>query len=172
MRHDHDCAQQQAAPEQCDIAVGAKLLEKEILLKNLNNGGGLGFVAGGKVIDKRTLRMIFAAKSGFLSTVLPLILALQPTELVVGTDSRAATAAEIVNVRATFTCLYVNLTVGSLLKWQAGSRQQRTGTRPRQHSRCSGRQGHSSTRRHTSTARTGAAAHSRAATPSAQHTQE
>jgi hypothetical protein len=59
-----------------------KLKVAESLLQNLNRGQGLGFVvggkpgsSGGKVLDKNTLRAIFAAMSGFMGTVLPLIVA-------------------------------------------------------------------------------------------------
>ena len=53
------------------------IVRVERLLVNLNKNQGLGFVVGGKVLDKRLLKTIFVTIGGFLSTVLPLILALQ-----------------------------------------------------------------------------------------------
>ena len=40
----------------------------ESLLRNLNKGQGLGFVINGRVLDKSSLRSIFAAVVGFLGT--------------------------------------------------------------------------------------------------------
>jgi len=75
------------ADSKCDIHVGAKLMACETLLDRLNDGGGLGFVAGGKVIDKKTLRQIFAEVIAFLVVAVPVILSLQPTVAVAGANA-------------------------------------------------------------------------------------
>jgi hypothetical protein len=80
---------------------------------------GLGFVAGGKVLDRGTLKTIFVAVSGALSTVLPVIYALKPgMDDVPSTLSCFPTLTEIALVQATFTnssCSYDNVTIGELL---------------------------------------------------------
>lgn len=88
-------------------------------LDRTNYKQGLGFVAGGKVLDRGTLKTIFVAVSGALSTVLPVIYALKPgMDDVPSTLSCFPTLTEIALVQATFTnssCSYDNVTIGELL---------------------------------------------------------
>ena len=67
----------------------------------------------------RTLKDIFVAMAGVLSTVLPVILALKPTPVVLGTNACAMSAQEIATIQSTMmgrnaSCLY-NMTLDSIL---------------------------------------------------------
>eukprot|EP01051_Picozoa_sp_SAG22_P007524 SAG22_NODE_533_length_9401_cov_5.643625_1_plen_466_part_00 len=88
-----------------------KLKVAESLLQNQNRGQGLGFVVGGKpgsadgkVVDKNTLKAIFAAMSGFLGTALPLIVAMASREnwiddeFAVGTPSACVLSAHQITI--------------------------------------------------------------------------
>jgi hypothetical protein len=106
-----------------DVATDAKLqiLERAIMLQN--QGAGIGFVVAGKVLDRTTLKTIFVAMSGFLSTVVPLILALRPKEFVIGTEACALSETQTASVQAAFvgfnaTCSYDNVTLGSVLRFK------------------------------------------------------
>jgi hypothetical protein len=92
-----------------------QILERGLLLTN--RGQGLGFVAGGRVLDLRTLQVVFAGVVSLLSTVLPILIAMRPA--IGGDEVCGVTANEIELVRATFTnrsCSYANVTIGSLLE--------------------------------------------------------
>eukprot|EP01051_Picozoa_sp_SAG22_P019102 SAG22_NODE_3420_length_1721_cov_1.151048_1_plen_306_part_10 len=54
-----------------------QLLKLETYLNNLNNREGLGFVAGGNVLDKRRLGRIIGGVFGLFATVVPFLLTLQ-----------------------------------------------------------------------------------------------
>jgi hypothetical protein len=93
----------------------------ESLLRNLNKGQGLGFVVAGKVLDKSTLRSIFAAMTGFLGTAIPLILALkqETTTRVAGDTQCDISAQNIAVIQSELmgrneTCLY-NVSLGAVL---------------------------------------------------------
>jgi hypothetical protein len=106
------------AASKYDLDVDAKLTVMETHLANLSSGAGLGFIVAGKVVDKTTIKTIFVQMFVLLSTVVPLILALQPKAIVAGTNTCAATAAQTALVRATFTnssCSYAHVSIGSLL---------------------------------------------------------
>ena len=95
-------------------------------------GRGLGFVvggksgsSGGKVLDKNTLKTIFAAMSGFLGTVLPLIVATASRENWIDnqTDTRSIpcslSAQEISTIQSAMmgrnaTCSY-NMSLNAIL---------------------------------------------------------
>ena len=86
-----------------DVATDAKLqiLERAILLEN--KGTGIGFVFGGKVLDKTTLSKIFVAMGGFLGTVVPLFWAVRSSGLkptVAGTEACALSGQEELSIRA------------------------------------------------------------------------
>ena len=53
------------------------LLRLETFLNNLNNREGLGFVAGGNVLDKRRLGRIIGGVFGLFATVVPFLLTVQ-----------------------------------------------------------------------------------------------
>ena len=53
----------------------APLLET---LTRLNNRQGLGYKVFGKVVDKRTLNIIFVSATSFFLTVMPVLIALMP----------------------------------------------------------------------------------------------
>jgi len=58
------------------VETHAKLAVVESLLQNQNLGQGLGFVVAGHVLDETTLKGIFAAMIGLLTTFMPLVIAL------------------------------------------------------------------------------------------------
>lgn len=78
-----------------DAEVDAKLQILERVLKQENQGSGIGFVVGHIVVDKRTLGTILVGMSGLLGTVVPVILALQPTARHIGTDKCSLSASQI-----------------------------------------------------------------------------
>ena len=47
-------------------------------LRSMNANQGLGFVVYGTVVDRRTLSRAVVAVGGFLGTVVPVVIALQP----------------------------------------------------------------------------------------------
>lgn len=75
-------------------------------LRNLNANQGLGFTAGGKVVDKRTLNVIFVSAVSFFSAVFPLLITLIPSKDQPLADVAGATcnmtAAEVALVRNVF----------------------------------------------------------------------
>lgn len=62
----------------------AALDQIERLLDRCNNQAGLGFVVGGKVVDRRTLKTIFVGMVSLVSTVFPVLVALSSDGYVVG----------------------------------------------------------------------------------------
>ena len=64
----------------------------ETALKCCNRDQGLGFVAGGKLLDRATVKNIFVAMFGFVSTVVPLFLAMRPELHVAGGAACALSA--------------------------------------------------------------------------------
>ncbi len=86
--------------EAMTVEADAKIQVVERLLSNANRGQGLGFVAGGRVIDRTTLQNIAAGVAGTLGAILPIILALQPKHITDGTDTCELTATQIATVKA------------------------------------------------------------------------
>ena len=94
-------------------------------LNSMNANQGLGFVMFTKVVDKKTLNVIFISLLSFFSTVVPLFYSLLPnaeTTMASITTNTAqecnATAIQIATVRAAFLgseCVPVNETIGSML---------------------------------------------------------
>lgn len=75
-------------------------------------------MALGKVIDRATLKTVFASITAALATAIPIIFALAEKQMKTSAAVCAATAGALALVRATFTnssCNYTNLTIGSLL---------------------------------------------------------
>ena len=104
-----------------DVAVDAKLMAIEARVKNLNNDGGLGFVAGCKVIDKKTLLLIFVELIAALSVAVPVILSLQPPTIVAGAQACAMSAQEISTIQSAMmsrnaSCSFDNVSLGSVLR--------------------------------------------------------
>ena len=105
-----------------DVASDAKLQILERAIEKENKGAGIGFVVGGgvKVLDRTTLRTVFAAMAGFLSTAVPLILALQQQETVIGTAACSLTTPQVTLIKTMAslngTCSYDNVTIGSVLR--------------------------------------------------------
>ena len=102
-----------------DVATDAKLQVLERHLDRQNRKVGLGFVPGGKVLNKTSLKTIFAAMIGFLSTALPLILNVIEPTAVHGSAGCSPTALEVGVVKSTFlnaSWSYDNVTIGSVLR--------------------------------------------------------
>ena len=78
-----------------DFETDAKLQILERTLKQENRGGGIGFVVGHMVVDKRTLGTILVGMSGILGTIVPVVLALQPTARNIGESACSLSAAQI-----------------------------------------------------------------------------
>ena len=102
------------AESEYDVAVDAKLMVIESYLDRLNDGGGLGSVAGGKVIDKKTLRNVFVAMN------VTLIFVLRPVSIAAGTDSCSLDAGQVQVVKGMLldrnsSCVY-NETIESVLR--------------------------------------------------------
>ena len=78
---------------------------------------GLGFVVSGRVVGLPTLKAIFVAIFGMLSTLVPVILSMADSGRVsVGCEPTAHQIAQVQLAFAGSTCKYENLTVGSLLR--------------------------------------------------------
>jgi hypothetical protein len=58
-----------------NLDTGARLMQLELALQNLNNRQGLGFVMFDSVLDKKKLRTIYGAVAGMFATLVPLIVA-------------------------------------------------------------------------------------------------
>jgi hypothetical protein len=63
-----------------DTEIDAHIQVLERLLDRCNQMQGLGFVIGEKVLDRRSLRTIFVALVGAMSTIVPVLVALRPAE--------------------------------------------------------------------------------------------
>lgn len=112
------------------IQVNNHLTALETALTRQNNGKGLGFVAFGVVINKRALSQMFVVVSSGVSTVLPLIMLLQPratNDYVVdcGIDEAQAASLQLfgqllrVTTFANSTCVY-NITLDDILSMAPG----------------------------------------------------
>jgi len=101
-----------------------KLQILEELLDRLNKKQGLGFVAGGKVFDRTTIKTAFIAIGGFLGFIVPLLLAFRPEATVAGTDVCSLNAGQVLVINGAIssaganssTCSYDNTTIGSVLR--------------------------------------------------------
>ena len=76
-------------------------------------------MVGGKVLDKKMLRTIFAAVFGFLGTAGPLFFALRPVSAAVGVGACALPAYHLNAIRAVMasanaTCIY-NVSLSDVL---------------------------------------------------------
>jgi hypothetical protein len=107
------------------LHVNQHLTALETALAKQNNGKGLGFVAFGMVLNKRTLSQMSVIVSSAVSTVLPVIMLLQPRATSSATedcslDTAQAASLQLVGqlLRATTfansTCQY-NITLDEIL---------------------------------------------------------
>ena len=84
---------------------------------------GVGFVAGGKVIDRTTLKTTIAAIFSFLGFIVPLLLAFRPeVVVVVGADVCSLNARQVLGIKRTIasspnsTCSFDTVSIGSVLR--------------------------------------------------------
>ena len=103
-----------------------KLERLERSLERCNRGQGLGFVVGGRVMDRRTLQLIGASMCGALTTVVPLIFGLNPPtsfvninmEMCALSDTQTA-SVQAALLDANASCSYDNVTLASVLRLKA-----------------------------------------------------
>ena len=98
-----------------------KLQILEVHLDRLNKKQGLGFVAGGKVIDRTTVKRTVVGIYGFLGFIIPLLLASRQEAAVIGTTHCSLTAAQGQCVQSAMlghnaSCSYDNVSLGSVLR--------------------------------------------------------
>jgi hypothetical protein len=95
-------------------AVHARAFPLQYTLSSLNNNQGLGYRVLGKVIDKRTLNVIFISAVSFFSTALPLLIANMPTHLGGGQCNITALDADLVRAVFARTSCPTNTTIASV----------------------------------------------------------
>ena len=85
------------------------------------SGNGLGFVAGGKVVDRTTVKRTLVGIYGFLGFIVPLLLASRPEVIVAGFEVCALPQSYVQSIKSMMVdrnihCSYDNVSLGSVLR--------------------------------------------------------